>query len=192
MAAMMLASMWTPTRPSSTRNWGLRRRQQQESWSASSLGSGIAETRSCSNSRSVMCCCYESSTSVQNRSVTMAVILPLAACSLLAIFPAPAEAGLLSGSAGMESIPLPPLPEPDFLKKIQEANKKKYEAFDANFKASPLLQELLKKSKDNAELHKQEIQDKYCARGAEWGVGDCSLEGMTEAEKEAFRAALKK
>jgi hypothetical protein len=41
-------------------------------------------------------------------------------------------------------------------------------------------------------LHKQEIQDKYCARGAEWGVGDCSLEGMTEAEKEAFRAALKK
>ncbi|KAH8975986.1 hypothetical protein BDL97_01G189800 [Sphagnum fallax] len=162
MAAMMLASMWTPTRPSSTRNWGLRRRQQQESWSASSLGSGIAETRSSSNSRSVMCCCYESSASVQNRSVTMAVILPLAACSLLAIFPA------------------------------SEANKKKYEAFDANFKASPLLQELLKKSKDNAELHKQEIQDKYCARGAEWGVGDCSLEGMTEAEKEAFRAALKK
>jgi hypothetical protein len=91
MAAMMLASMWTPTRPSSTRNWGLRRRQQQECWSASSLGSGIAETRTSSNSRSVMCCCYESSTSVQNRSVTMAVILPLAACSLLAIFPAPGK-----------------------------------------------------------------------------------------------------
>ena len=33
--------------------------------------------------------------------------------------------------------------------------------------------------------------DKYCERGAEWGVGDCSLQGLTAADKKAFRTALK-
>lgn len=40
--------------------------------------------------------------------------------------------------------------------------------------------------------HKKEIADKYCERGAEWGVGDCSLVGMTQEEKEAFMKVLKK
>lgn len=40
--------------------------------------------------------------------------------------------------------------------------------------------------------NKQAIQDKYCIRGAEWGVGDCSAEGMTPQEKDEFIAALKK
>ena len=39
--------------------------------------------------------------------------------------------------------------------------------------------------------NKQEILDKYCIRGAEWGVGDCSTEGMTAEEKESFIAMLK-
>lgn len=39
--------------------------------------------------------------------------------------------------------------------------------------------------------NKQEIQDKYCLRGAEWGVGDCSTEAMTPEEKENFIATLK-
>ncbi|KAJ0679589.1 hypothetical protein HanOQP8_Chr12g0461311 [Helianthus annuus] len=40
--------------------------------------------------------------------------------------------------------------------------------------------------------NRQAIQDKYCIRGAEWGVGDCSAEGMTQQEREEFIMALKK
>jgi hypothetical protein len=36
------------------------------------------------------------------------------------------------------------------------------------------------------------IQDKYCLRGAEWGVGDCSTEGMSDQEREDFISELKK
>lgn len=39
--------------------------------------------------------------------------------------------------------------------------------------------------------NKQEIQDKYCIRGAEWGVGDCSVEAMSPEDKEKFIAMLK-
>lgn len=39
--------------------------------------------------------------------------------------------------------------------------------------------------------NKQEIQDKYCIRGAEWGVGDCSAEGMSPEEREKFISMLK-
>lgn len=39
--------------------------------------------------------------------------------------------------------------------------------------------------------NRQEIQDKYCIRGAEWGVGDCSAEGMSPEEKEKFILMLK-
>lgn len=37
----------------------------------------------------------------------------------------------------------------------------------------------------------KEIQDKYCIRGAEWGVGDCSAEGMTPDDRDKFIAMLK-
>lgn len=36
-----------------------------------------------------------------------------------------------------------------------------------------------------------EILDKYCIRGAEWGVGDCSTAGMSAEEKDKFIAMLK-
>lgn len=39
--------------------------------------------------------------------------------------------------------------------------------------------------------NKQEILDKYCLRGAEWGVGDCSTAGMTEEERDSFITMLK-
>ncbi|KAE8691931.1 protein GDAP2-like protein [Hibiscus syriacus] len=39
--------------------------------------------------------------------------------------------------------------------------------------------------------NKQEIQDKYCLRGAEMGVGDCSVEAMSLEDKEKFIAMLK-
>ena len=37
----------------------------------------------------------------------------------------------------------------------------------------------------------REIQDKYCLRGAEWGVGDCSTDGMKPDERDKFIAMLK-
>lgn len=83
------------------------------------------------------------------------------------------------------------MPGQEFFKDIQEENKKKYEGYDAKLKSSPLVQELLKRSKENAEKHKQEIQDKYCRRGADWGVGDCSLSAMSEEQREAFLEAFK-
>jgi hypothetical protein len=36
------------------------------------------------------------------------------------------------------------------------------------------------------------IQHKYCLWGAEWGVGDCSTEGMSDQEREDFILELKK
>jgi hypothetical protein len=39
--------------------------------------------------------------------------------------------------------------------------------------------------------NRQETQDKYCLRGAEWGVGDCSAEAMSIEDKEKFILALK-
>lgn len=92
------------------------------------------------------------------------------------------QAGLLSGSTGIESIPGPQLPQIDFLNKFNglnfslleiqyvltllaqeiivsfvflfsEENQKKYAEFDERFKSSPLLQKLLEQSKLNKEKY---------------------------------------
>ncbi|THU50159.1 hypothetical protein C4D60_Mb06t17140 [Musa balbisiana] len=73
-----------------------------------------------------------------------------------------------------------------------EKNQKKYAEFDSRFKSSSVLKELLEKSKLNKERNQRELQDKYCLRGAEWGVGDCSTQGMTQEERDEFIATLKK
>lgn len=36
-----------------------------------------------------------------------------------------------------------------------------------------------------------EIENKYCLRGAEWGVGYCSAEGMSAENREKFIEMLK-
>lgn len=128
-----------------------------------------------------------------NRSVFATILLPVAAaCAVFTACPDSVEAGILSGSTGLESFELPSIPTPDVLKKIQEANVAKYKAFDENFKKSPFLQKLLQKSKENEVKNKKEIADKYCERGAEWGVGDCSLVGMSQADRDAFFENLRK
>uniref|UniRef100_A0A453IP33 Uncharacterized protein n=1 Tax=Aegilops tauschii subsp. strangulata TaxID=200361 RepID=A0A453IP33_AEGTS len=71
-------------------------------------------------------------------------------------------------------------------------NQRKYAENDSRFKSSKVLKELLEKSKQNKEKNEREIQDKYCLRGAEWGVGDCSTVGMTDQEKEDFITELRK
>uniref|UniRef100_A0A2N9J4T1 Uncharacterized protein n=1 Tax=Fagus sylvatica TaxID=28930 RepID=A0A2N9J4T1_FAGSY len=101
------------------------------------------------------------------------------------------KAGFLSGLPGLESIPGPKLPEIEFLSRFNEENQKRYAEADAKFKSSPLLKEYLEKTKLNKEKNRQETQDKYCLRGAEWGVGDCSAEAMSIEDKEKFILALK-
>ncbi|KAL5761668.1 hypothetical protein ACOSP7_017932 [Xanthoceras sorbifolium] len=118
-------------------------------------------------------------------------ILPLAVSATILLSSNPAKAGFLSGLSGIESVPGPQLPQIEFLERFNEENQKKYAEADAKFKESPLLKKLLEKSKLNKEKNRQEIQDKYCLRGAEWGVGDCSAEGMSPQDRENFIAMLK-
>ncbi|KAK7849881.1 hypothetical protein CFP56_001956 [Quercus suber] len=66
-----------------------------------------------------------------------------------------------------------------------EENQKRCAELDDKYKPSPLLKEYLEKSKLKKEKNRQEIQDKYCLRGAEWGVGDCSAEEMSAEDKES-------
>ncbi|KAG0458483.1 hypothetical protein HPP92_023640 [Vanilla planifolia] len=118
--------------------------------------------------------------------------IPLATSISVLLWATPVHAGFLSGFSGLEPIPGPQLPEIDFLKKWNEENQKKYAEFDSRFKSSKVLKELLEKSKLNKERNRRIIQDKYCLRGAEWGVGDCSTLGMTEEERDTFIKTLKK
>ncbi|XP_073103664.1 uncharacterized protein [Elaeis guineensis] len=106
------------------------------------------------------------------RSRALEVAIPLAASVSILLWSNPVNAGFLSG--------------------LSEENQKKYAEFDERFKSSTVLKELLEKSKLNKERHRREIEDKYCLRGAEWGVGDCSTEGMTQEERDEFVGFLKK
>ncbi|XP_059317239.1 uncharacterized protein LOC132067873 isoform X1 [Lycium ferocissimum] len=121
--------------------------------------------------------------------------VPLSACLAILLWSSPANAGFLSGSTGIESVPGPELPKIDFLNRwnafLADDNQKRYAELDAKFKESPLLKQLLEKSKQNKEKNEKLIQDKYCLRGAEWGVGDCSTAGMTPEERDSFIAMLK-
>ncbi|XP_008794050.2 uncharacterized protein LOC103710183 [Phoenix dactylifera] len=126
------------------------------------------------------------------RSRALEVAIPLAASAAILLWPNPVHAGILSGFSGLESIPGPQLPQIDFLNKWNEENQKKYAEFDKRFKSSTVLKELLERSKLNKERNRREIEDKYCLRGAEWGVGDCSTEGMTQEERDDFVGLLKK
>ncbi|VFQ95276.1 unnamed protein product [Cuscuta campestris] len=121
---------------------------------------------------------------ISRKSVVSAAIAVL-------LFTPPVNAGLLSGFGGIESIPGPDLPQIDFLNRLNEENQKRYADDDARFKESPLLKQLLEKSKLNKEKNRRAIQDKYCIRGAEWGIGDCSTAGMSPEDRENFISALK-
>ncbi|KAH0467803.1 hypothetical protein M5K25_004424 [Dendrobium thyrsiflorum] len=127
---------------------------------------------------------------LSSRALTVAI--PIATSISVLLWTTPVNAGFLSGFTGLESVPGPQLPEIDFLKKWNDENQKKYAEFDSRFKQSTVLKELLEKSKLNKERNKREIQDKYCLRGAEWGVGDCSTQGMTAEERDTFIETLKK
>ncbi|KAI4314105.1 hypothetical protein L6164_027042 [Bauhinia variegata] len=117
--------------------------------------------------------------------------VPLAASIAILLWSSPANAGLMSGFPGIESVPGPQLPQIDFLNRFNEENQKKYAENDARISQSPLMKKLLEKSKLNKEKNRREIENKYCIRGAEWGVGVCSTEGMSLEERDKFIAMLK-
>ncbi|XP_058070189.1 uncharacterized protein LOC131219196 [Magnolia sinica] len=134
----------------------------------------------------------EKSICISSPSSALQKSIPFAAASVsILLWSFPVNAGILSGFSGLESMPGPQLPQFDFLTQRNEENQKKYAEFDSRFKSSPMLKELLEKSKSNKEKNRQQIQDKYCIRGAEWGVGDCSTQGMTPEEKDNFISMLK-
>ncbi|KAJ1687021.1 hypothetical protein LUZ63_018411 [Rhynchospora breviuscula] len=135
---------------------------------------------------------YASSPSSDFLCKSRLVAFPLAASVSVLLWTNPVNAGILSGFSGLESVPGPELPKIDFLNKWNEDNQKKYAELDSQFKSSKVLKELLEKSKQNKERNERLIQDKYCLRGAEWGVGDCSTQGMTQQERDDFVAMLKK
>ncbi|PIN02462.1 hypothetical protein CDL12_25025 [Handroanthus impetiginosus] len=118
-------------------------------------------------------------------------LIPVAASLAIVLWCSPAHAGFLSGFSGIESVPGPELPQIDFLSRFNEENQKRYAENDARFKESPLLKKLLERSRLNKEKNRQQILDKYCVRGAEWGVGDCSADAMSPDDREKFIATLK-
>ncbi|KAJ8547992.1 hypothetical protein K7X08_021228 [Anisodus acutangulus] len=134
--------------------------------------------------------CYSPPLPSQNFTVQKSFV-PLSACLAVLLWSTPANAGFLSGSTGIESVPGPELPKIEFLNRWNDDNQKRYAELDEKFKESPLLKQLLEKSKQNKEKNEKSIQDKYCLRGAEWGVGDCSTAGMTPEERDSFIAMLK-
>ncbi|KAK7368145.1 hypothetical protein VNO80_10168 [Phaseolus coccineus] len=117
--------------------------------------------------------------------------VPLAASLAILLWSTPANAGFMSGISGLEAVPGPQLPQIDFLKNLNDENQKRYSENDERIKSSPLLKKLIEKSKLNKEKNRKAIENKYCIRGAEWGVGDCSAEGMSPEEREKFIAMLK-
>ncbi|CAI5463442.1 unnamed protein product [Closterium sp. Yama58-4] len=80
------------------------------------------------------------------------------------------------------------LPQPA----VALSERERYEQLDSNFLSSPILKQLLKQSEENREKNRQEIENKYCLRGAEWGVGDCALgDDISAEEKKDYLEALR-
>eukprot|EP00890_Picochlorum_soloecismus_P005720 jgi/Picsp_1/6149/NSC_03503-R1_protein len=79
-----------------------------------------------------------------------------------------------SEATGLESIELPPIPQPDGLKDWQARNQVIVDSAEETFQNSDLLKNLKQKSDEKRDERKRELQDKYCRRQAELGVGDCA------------------
>ncbi|KZV16863.1 hypothetical protein F511_39147 [Dorcoceras hygrometricum] len=98
-------------------------------------------------------------------------VIALAASLAIVLSSGSAHAGIFSGFSGIESVPGPQLPSLDFLNR--------YNGMYCRFVGVSYMR------------NRQQILDKYCIRGAEWGVGDCSVEGMSPEERDRFISTLK-
>lgn len=106
-----------------------------------------------------------------------------------------------SDATGLESIELPPIPQPEGLKDWQTRSQGIFfvmsvflhmflhsfhaclstcmravivDSAEETFQSSDLLRTLKQKSDEKRDERKRELQDKYCRRQAELGVGDCA------------------
>lgn len=82
-----------------------------------------------------------------------------------------------AGAVGLESIDLPAIQLPEGASKMLEerarANQERLSEAEAQFEGSELLATLKQRSEENRAKNKRDLQDKYCYRQAELGIGDC-------------------
>ncbi|KAG1660037.1 hypothetical protein FOA52_010022 [Chlamydomonas sp. UWO 241] len=134
-----------------------------------------------SNGRAVVSC---ASHNAQHPSASQMLASSTAAMLLLMAGPV--------GATGLESPDIPSLRAPDALRdayaQMKSGTQTKLDAVDSSFAQSDTLKRLLEQSKANQSKNKREIQDKYCYRQAELGIGDCGglnlIPGMTEGGKQ--------
>ncbi|KAL4448508.1 hypothetical protein ABPG75_005727 [Micractinium tetrahymenae] len=105
----------------------------------------------------------------------------LAAAAAAAVAPRPAAA------TGLESIDLPAgtMSTPDVVSQIKARNQKVLDEAEASFQNSDLLRTLKERSDANRADRKKTLEERYCMRQAELGVGDCGglrlIPGMTKS-----------
>ncbi|GAB4817469.1 hypothetical protein N2152v2_004515 [Parachlorella kessleri] len=104
----------------------------------------------------------------------------LAGLGLLAAFPRAAAAAGIESRDSPLSFPLPGPPSEG-----RNRNQAALDSAEDTFQNSDLLKGLLEKSAANKGRYKKELQDRYCRRQAEIGVGDCGglryIPGMTKS-----------
>lgn len=114
----------------------------------------------------------------------------LAACAAAGMAATLVVLGTPSASLaiGIESVDLPSVAPPSGFSDISDAAKTKLGVADETFQKSDTLKELLARSEANKAKNKKNIQEKYCYRQAELGVGDCGglryIPGLTENGKQ--------
>ncbi|KAK9830416.1 hypothetical protein WJX72_011646 [[Myrmecia] bisecta] len=106
----------------------------------------------------------------------------LAGAALLRIGAQKAEA------LGLESVEFPDVRPPQAVAEALAKNKAKFQEAEETFNNSDFVKNLRDKSDANRASNRKALQDKYCYRQAEMGVGDCAglqlIPGMTKNGKQ--------
>lgn len=90
-----------------------------------------------------------------------------------------------AAATGLESIDLPAVATPDVVSQMKARNKQVLDEAEASFQNSELLRTLKERSDANRADRKKALEERYCMRQAELGVGDCGglrlIPGMTKS-----------
>ncbi|EFN56341.1 hypothetical protein CHLNCDRAFT_144809 [Chlorella variabilis] len=90
-----------------------------------------------------------------------------------------------AAATGIESIDLPQLQIPEALAQKKARNQDIIDSAEKSFQESDLLRTLKERSEANRGANKKALEDRYCMRQAELGVGDCGglrlIPGMTKS-----------
>jgi len=116
--------------------------------------------------------------------------------ALVATKPAPALARGLeeANSFTLDDLPSITFKPAEIVREIKAESQGKVDRAEAAFEESDLLANLLAKTEANRDSNTKAIEEKYCQRGAEWGVGDCGglqlIPGMTKSGKQKLPFGL--